>query len=100
MTDETENQAPKDDPIATIILAALSDSASLTFNDIAMRIFETRKKAKDRPDGWRRYITSVKQQAVHLARQGRVEIIRKGEVADPNDFKGIVRIRLPQQRHP
>lgn len=96
MTDETENQAPQDDPIATIILEALSDSASLTFNDIAMRIFETRKKAKDRPDGWRRYITSVKQQAVHLARQGRVEIIRKGEVADPNDFKGIVRIRLPQ----
>ncbi|HEY9164470.1 MAG TPA: DUF3253 domain-containing protein [Magnetovibrio sp.] len=94
MNDETTKQPAKDDPIAGIILDALADGGSLTFNDIAMRIFEMRKKAKDRPDGWRRYITSVKQQAVHLARQGRVEIVRKGEVADPNDFKGIVRIRL------
>jgi len=94
MTEETENQPPKDDPIAIAILDALADGSSLQFKDIAVRIFEKRKKAKDRPDGWRRYMTSVKQQAVHLARQGRVEIVRKGEVADPNDFKGIVRVRL------
>ena len=94
MTEETEKQPPKDDPIATAMLDMLDDGGSLQFKDIAMRIFETRRKAKDRPDGWRRYMTSVKQQAVHLARQGRVEIVRKGEVADPNDFKSIVRVRL------
>lgn len=95
MTDENEDKAPQDDPIATAILSALDDGKSLQFKDIAMRIFQKRKKAKDRPDGWRRYMTSVKQQAVNLARQGRVQIVRKGEVADPNDFKGLVKIRLP-----
>lgn len=97
MTDKTENtetQPPKDDPIAIAILEMLADGASLQFKDIAMRIFEVKRRPKDRPDGWRKYMTSVKQQAVHLARQGRVEIVRKGEVADPNDFKGIVRVRL------
>lgn len=94
MTDETESQPAKDDPIATAILEALAGGKSLQFKDIAMGIFAVRKKIKDRPDGWRRYMPSVKQQAVHLARQGRVEIVRKGEVADPNDFKGIVRVRL------
>ena len=94
MTEETENTPPQDDPIAITILEMLADGSSLQFKDIAVRIFEKRRKAKDRPDGWRRYMTSVKQQAVHLARQGRVEIVRKGQVADPNDFKGIVRVRL------
>jgi hypothetical protein len=92
--DETEPQTIQDDPIAIAILDALADGSSLQFKDIAMRIFEARRKAKDRPDGWRRYLTSVRQQAIHLARQGRVEIMRKGEVADPEDFKGIVRVRL------
>lgn len=95
MTDDTQTTAPKDDPIATVILETLADGKALTFKDIAIRIFEMRRRPKDRPDGWRRFMTAVKQQAVHLARQGRVEIVRKGQVADPDDFKGIVRVRLP-----
>jgi len=97
MTDTTEQTAPpasKDDLIATFILDMLADGKSYTFKDIAMRIFDGRKRPKDRPDGWRRFMTAAKQQSVHLARQGRVDIVRKGQVADPNDFKGIVRVRL------
>lgn len=37
---------------------------------------------------------AVKQRAVSLAREGRIEIVRKGQVVDPEDFKGIVRYRL------
>lgn len=95
-TDNTETAPAKDDPIATAILHALANASSLSFKDIAMRIADARKRPKDGPELWRRYQTAVKQQAVHLARQGRIEIVRKGEVADPNDFKGIVRLRLPK----
>ncbi len=91
--DDTKSTPPKDDPLATAILDMLGDGKSWTFKAMAMRIFEARRRPKDRPDGWRRFMSAVKQQAVHLARQGRVEIMRKGEVADPNDFKGIVRVR-------
>ena len=93
-TDQTEAKAPKDDPIATYILDMLADGKSYTFKDVAMSIFEGRRRPKDRADGWRRFMTAVKQQSLHLARQGRVEIMRKGKVADPEDFKGIVRVRL------
>ena len=40
-------------------------------------------------------MNAVKQQAIHLAKSGRIEIIRKGEPVDPRDFKGIVKMRLP-----
>lgn len=95
-TDDTEKAPAKDDPIATAILAALAGGVSRSFKDVAVGIAEARRRPKDRPELWRRYLPSVKQQSVHLARQGRLEIVRKGEVADPNDFKGLVRIRLPQ----
>lgn len=97
-TDTPEGKSPvKDDPVAVAILSTLADASSLSFKDIAVHIAEHRRRPKDGPDLWKRYLSAVKQQAVHLARQGRVEIIRKGEVADPNDFKGIVRLRLPQK---
>lgn len=98
MTDENETKKPaKDDPIATAILDMLADDALLTFRDMALKIFEARRRPKDRADGWRKYMNAVKQQTVHLARQGRVDIMRKGEVADPRDFKGIVRVRLAKK---
>jgi hypothetical protein len=36
----------------------------------------------------------VKQQMLHLARAGQIEITRKGVVVDPEDFRGVVRMRL------
>ncbi|MBL4691971.1 MAG: DUF3253 domain-containing protein [Magnetovibrio sp.] len=98
MTDEKKKRPTKDDPIATAIIGMLSDDALLTFKEMAMTIFETRRRPKDRADGWRKYMQAVKQQTLYLARLNRVEIMRKGKIADPNDFKGIVRVRLAQPK--
>jgi hypothetical protein len=39
----------------------------------------------------------VKQQAVHLARDGDIVVLRKGKpVEDPARVKGVVRYRLPE----
>lgn len=95
--DKTQAPPPKDDPIATAILEMLAGGKSLSFKDVAMAVAEQKRKPKDGPQLWRRYINAVKQQAVHLARKGRIEIVRKGKVADPDDFKGIVRIRRAQK---
>jgi len=94
MTDSEDQTAPQDDPVAVAILEQLADGKARTFKDLALGIFAARRRPKDRPDAWRRYMTAVKQQSLHLARQERVEIVRKGQVADPEDFKGIVRVRL------
>lgn len=78
------------------ILAALNEGENPTFQDVAVRIAKERARPKDGPNLWRRYMNAVKQQAIHLAKTGRIEITRKGEAVDPKDFKGIVRLRLPE----
>ncbi len=83
------------DPIAAALLEALSQTeGSLSPQDIAKEIAKARAKPKDPPDIWKKYLRAVKQQAVHLARAGRIEILRKGKPADPDNFKGVVRLRL------
>ncbi|MBC8269173.1 MAG: DUF3253 domain-containing protein [Rhodospirillaceae bacterium] len=93
--EETE-EVKADDPVVTAILDALAGGANPTFQDVARSIAKERAKPKDGPNLWRRYLQAVKQQSVHLAKAGRIEIVRKGEAVDPKDFKGIVRLRLPQ----
>lgn len=78
------------------ILASLNEGDTPTFQDVARRIAKERGKPKDGPNLWRRYMNAVKQQAIHLAKTGQIEITRKGEAVDPRDFRGIVRLRLPQ----
>jgi hypothetical protein len=47
------------------------------------------------PDGWRRQLSHVRGTAVALARAGRLTILRHNKPADPDDFKGVWRMRLP-----
>lgn len=90
---ENENEKTLD-PVAEFILEFLGDAGSAAPVDVARALGETRKRANEKPDAWRRFMNPVKQQMVHLARAGLVEITRKGEVADPEDFRGVVRMRL------
>lgn len=102
-----QRSAPKtaseraDDPVAATILtvlAGLAEGASISLMDAAKAVAETRRRPADGPELWRRYMNAVRQQAIHLARQGRIEITRKGQPVDPKNFKGVVRLRLPPLR--
>jgi hypothetical protein len=98
MTAENSSRQPADDPVAKTILstlAGLSTGASISLMDAAKAVAETRRRPSDGPELWRRYMNAVRQQATHLARQGRIEILRKGQPVDPKNFKGVVRLRLP-----
>ena len=46
-------------------------------------------------EGWRRLMGEARAVAVGLARQGRIVITRHGRPADPESFKGVYRLRLP-----
>jgi len=48
------------------------------------------------PEGWRRQLSRVRGTAVGLARAGRLVITRHGKPVDPDDFKGVWRMRLPE----
>ncbi|MGL4322649.1 MAG: DUF3253 domain-containing protein [Beijerinckiaceae bacterium] len=51
----------------------------------------------DHPDQWGPLMQPVRRVAVRLAREGRVTILRKGRMVDPDDFKGVYRIGLPRE---
>jgi hypothetical protein len=77
-------------PIETAIferLAALAPGKSASPEEVA--------RAVD-PEGWRRLLPQVRAAAVGLAREGRLVITRHNKPADPNSFKGVYRLRLPE----
>ena len=90
---ELENEKPLD-PVAEFILDMLAATGSAAPVDVARALGEARKRPNEKPEAWRRFMNPVKQQMVHLARAGLVEIVRKGEVVDPEDFRGVIRMRL------
>lgn len=86
------------DPVARAILTALDAetggrpvSPDAVARDLDMASRKPGDKRPPRPDRYRR---AVKQQAIHLARTGKIDILRNGKPVDPNDFKGVWRMRL------
>ncbi len=91
---------PKRDPVAETILEALAERGpdkSITPTEAAQAYAEKQWKPVEPPPGeWRTYLTAVRQQAIFLARQGEVEILRKGKPVDPEGpIKGVIRLALP-----
>ena len=70
------------------LLSQVRDGESISPNDVA--------KAVDL-ENWRRELPKVRAVAIGLARQGRVEILRKGKPVEPEDVHGIYRLRLAPQ---
>lgn len=48
------------------------------------------------PDQWGPLMQPIRRVAVRLAKEGRLTILRKGKLADPDDFRGVYRIGLPR----
>jgi hypothetical protein len=92
----SESQAPLNDRrhkvsdqaiVETILqLAAASGPAgSISPNDVARTLS---------PTDWQVLMTRIRREAVRLAQQGRLTILRKGKPADPAEFKGVYRLRV------
>lgn len=50
----------------------------------------------DHPDGWGPLMQPIRRTAVRLMKEGKVVITRKGRPVDPDDFRGVYRLRLPK----
>ena len=90
----------KDDPLAAAILGHLAEhppGKSVTPEEVARAFAAGRATPGDPPDPWRRYLQAAREQALHLAREGRLVILRKGKPADPSHrIKGVIRLALPR----
>lgn len=95
VNEQNETEEKKEDPVRLYILDAVADGSHVSPNDIAIQIAKDRGKDGDPDDLWRKYMLAVKQQAKSLAREGRLSILRRGKVIDPNKMKGLVKFSLP-----
>ena len=87
---------PALDPVAQAILELLEAcpaGKSISPHDAARALAVARAGSSAPNTAWRRYTTVVRQQALHLARQGRIVILRKGKPVDPHaPVKGLIRL--------
>lgn len=49
------------------------------------------------PEEWQRMLKRVRLMAKQQAIAGNLVILRKGEIADPHDFKGLIKLRVTEQ---
>ncbi len=47
-------------------------------------------------DGWAPLMQPARKIAIRLMKQGKLVITRKGRAVDPDDFRGVYRLGLPQ----
>ena len=96
---EDPQEASALDPVARLILDQVSQLApgeSVSPAAVAKAFAEPRRKKNDRPDHWRKYLNAVRQQALYLARAGRVVLLRRGKPQDPQaPVKGVIRLASP-----
>ena len=82
----------RDDEIAETMLRLVAErgrSKTICPSEVA------RALGGQHPDGWGPLMQPVRRVAVRLAHEGRVAILRKGRPVDPDDFRGIYRLALP-----
>lgn len=72
------------------LLAARGPGKTIGPTDVA------RALGGDHPDGWGPLMQPVRRAAVRLMKAGRIIILRKGRPVDPDDFRGVYRIALPE----
>lgn len=47
------------------------------------------------PEDWRPLMSRVRREAIVLAREGRIEVLRKGRPVDPDaEIRGVIRLRI------
>ena len=80
-------------PVRVLLLEQIHPEAEEILRSAGFEV-EAVARALD-PEGWRRMLPRVRAEAVGLSRQGKLVILRHNKPADPDDFKGVYRLRLP-----
>jgi hypothetical protein len=84
---EKKRRISDEEVVETIIqmCAAAGRDDKVRPEDICMELY---------PEDWQSVKKRVRLAAQQLAEAGQIEILRKGEVVAPDDFKGVYRLRI------
>ncbi len=87
------NKAPR---IEAEILAqthARGSDKSVCPSEVARALSEGQPTEGQPPQDWRQHMHAVRQEAIRLAKAGRIEILRKGKPVEPGEVRGVIRLR-------
>ncbi|MCP4369336.1 MAG: DUF3253 domain-containing protein [Deltaproteobacteria bacterium] len=75
--------------VETIIqmCAAAGRDSVVRPEDVAQELF---------PEEWQTLLSRIRLTARQLTEAGHIQILRKGKPVDPNDFKGVYRLRISE----
>ena len=83
------------DPIEAAIFEKLAKADP---KNVGGKSIEPADVAKElQPEQWQRMLPKVKATALGLMRQGKLTFTKKGKAGDPNNFRGVIRRRLPTE---
>lgn len=88
MAKPKSNKRISDESVVETIIqlcAATGMEGTVRPEDVAMELY---------PEDWQSLTKRIRLTARQLAEVGHICIMRKGEVADPNDFKGVYRLQI------
>ena len=77
-------------------LARTAILALVTERGVGKTICPTEAARAVSEDRWRKALNDVRAEAIRLAKAGEIVIYRKGKPVDPDTFKGVYRLGLPQ----
>ena len=79
------------DPIETAIFEKLAKADP---KNVGGKSIEPSDVAKElQPEQWQRMLPKVRATALGLMRQGKLTITKKGKAVDPDNFRGVTRLR-------
>jgi len=93
----TSDPSHRPDALRAAILALLGKLApgkSISPSDAARALAGSDEKQ------WSRLMKPLRAVSVEMAKAGEIEILRKGKPTDPDNFRGVYRLALPQKTTP
>ena len=96
MTTESPPLEDRDPAAQAILDLTAITSRGVRPEQVAEAMAERYRKPKDGPNLWRKYMHAVRQEGLHLARDGDIVILRKGKPVDPHKpIKGLIKFVTP-----
>ncbi len=87
---------PAEQAILTLLMARGPDK-SICPTEAARLLAGDPASGNPKDEGWRAGLSPVRLAAQRLARAGRLQILRKGKPIDPEELRGVIRLRLPPE---
>jgi len=92
-----EEKRPRRTMERVIVDLCMADETGRGIDPVSAAKAFAEDRGETEPLAWRKWLQQVRGTAVGMARKGDLVILRKGEPADPETFRGVYRLGLPER---